>query len=302
MWVVGIDEAGYGPNLGPLAQAAVAVPLPDDDPAGWKALKKRVRRCRHKDDSRLLIDDSKKVYAKGGFAALERGAACGLNLTHSRFADLIASHVLPALHGDLHGEHWFQAEHPLPCEAWDRDASPFDTAAATVNLMPTARFNRICDQCGSKGAVLAWGVIELIPATLAKLPDDGQPVAIHCDKQGGRNFYSAMLQQAFPDGWVVAECESADESRYQIDFLPRSVTVTFRPRADGDSIAVALASMLCKWLREVCMRQFNGFWMKHVPGIEPTAGYPGDARRFYDLIRPVMDKLGLNEEHVWRKR
>jgi len=32
MWVVGIDEAGYGPNLGPLVQAAVALYLPDDDP------------------------------------------------------------------------------------------------------------------------------------------------------------------------------------------------------------------------------------------------------------------------------
>ena len=28
-WVVGIDEAGYGPNLGPLVQSAVALRLPD---------------------------------------------------------------------------------------------------------------------------------------------------------------------------------------------------------------------------------------------------------------------------------
>ena len=33
MWVVGIDEAGYGPNLGPLVQAAVGLYLPDDDGA-----------------------------------------------------------------------------------------------------------------------------------------------------------------------------------------------------------------------------------------------------------------------------
>ena len=33
-WVVGIDEAGYGPNLGPLVQSAVALRLPDDDPGG----------------------------------------------------------------------------------------------------------------------------------------------------------------------------------------------------------------------------------------------------------------------------
>ena len=73
MWVVGIDEAGYGPNLGPLLQAAVALRLPDDDPAGWDTLKPIVRQARGKDDGRLLIDDSKKVYTRGGIAALERG-------------------------------------------------------------------------------------------------------------------------------------------------------------------------------------------------------------------------------------
>ena len=130
----------------------------------------------------------------------------------------------------------------------------------------------------------------------------GKPLAFHCDKQGGRNFYAAPVQQAFPDGWVVAERESADESRYRVERLDRPVTVTFRPRAEAESVAVALASMLAKYLREVCMRQFNRFWAAHVPGIRPTAGYPGDARRFFDEIRPAMEKLGLADDRVWRKR
>ena len=37
-WVVGIDEAGYGPNLGPLVQAGIALHLPEDDRSGWEAL------------------------------------------------------------------------------------------------------------------------------------------------------------------------------------------------------------------------------------------------------------------------
>src|SRR5947208_1634913 len=41
-WVVGIDEAGYGPNLGPLVQAAVALRLPDGDEAGWETLRPHV--------------------------------------------------------------------------------------------------------------------------------------------------------------------------------------------------------------------------------------------------------------------
>src|SRR5687767_604620 len=111
-----------------------------------------------------------------------------------------------------------------------------------------------------------------------------------------------MLQDAFPGGWVVALKESAAESRYRIANLDREVEVVFRPRADAESVAVALASMLAKYLREVCMMQFNAFWAKHVPGLKPTAGYPGDAKRFYDAIRPAMDQLGLPADAVWRKR
>ncbi len=73
-WVVGIDEAGYGPNLGPMVQAAVALHLPDDDPAGWETLKATVRRAHEPDDGRLLVDDSKKVpfQAEAGWGSWKR--------------------------------------------------------------------------------------------------------------------------------------------------------------------------------------------------------------------------------------
>jgi hypothetical protein len=37
-----------------------------------------------------------------------------------------------------------------------------------------------------------------------------------------------------------------------------------------------------------------------VPGIAPTAGYPLDAKRFIDEIRPAMERLGIPESAVWR--
>ena len=61
--VVGIDEAGYGPNLGPLVQAAVAVRCPDHTANLWKTLRHGVRRAHADDDGRMLIDDSKRVKA-----------------------------------------------------------------------------------------------------------------------------------------------------------------------------------------------------------------------------------------------
>jgi hypothetical protein len=60
--------------------------------------------------------------------------------------------------------------------------------------------------------------------------------------------------------------------------------------------------MVSKYLREVAMHQFNAFWKKHVPDLEPTAGYHGDADRFYREIRPAMRQLGIEKSAVWRKR
>ena len=94
MWVVGIDEAGYGPNLGPLVQAAVGLDLPDDDPAGWETMKAVVRRSHEKADGRLLIDDSKKVYTRGGLEALERGVGHALSWESGTFEALLSRLLL----------------------------------------------------------------------------------------------------------------------------------------------------------------------------------------------------------------
>src|SRR5262249_13611948 len=122
------------------------------------------------------------------------------------------------------------------------------------------------------------------------------------DKHGGRNTYAAMLQDALPDGLVVAREEGMARSVYGVLGLPRDVRLTFQPRADGEHFCVALASMAGKYLREVLMHEFNQFWLEQVPGLKPTAGYPGDAGRFWEAIRPAAERLGLPEAAVWRRR
>ncbi|HEY1186135.1 MAG TPA: hypothetical protein VGE74_00700 [Gemmata sp.] len=310
-WVVGIDEAGYGPNLGPLVQAAVALGLPEGDPAGWDTLKAVVRRAHEKPDGRLLIDDSKKVYTRGGLAALERGVWAITGAEPSRVHDFLWSDELPPWGEDLSAEAWFDGDDLMPFHidaegAW-AESEPVRAAlggrwTGDYRIVPAPRFNQIVDFSNSKATVLSRGLIDLVVSLTGAVPGDGEPLVFLCDKQGGRNFYAGIVQEAFPGGWVIAEREGAEESRYRIENLTRAVTISFRPRADGDSVAVALASMLCKYLREVCMRQFNRFWSAHVPGLAPTAGYPVDAKRFYAAIRPAMAKLGLTADQVWRKK
>ena len=72
-YVIGLDEAGYGPNLGPLVQTAIAVRTPSRMQDLWTALRPGVRRAHEDDDGRVLIDDSKLVHiGPTGLERLER--------------------------------------------------------------------------------------------------------------------------------------------------------------------------------------------------------------------------------------
>ncbi len=80
-WIVGVDEAGYGPNLGPFVMTSVACRADDAlaDACLWSALRPAVRRAADIDDGRLAVDDSKAVYSTTrGLAALERGVLAAL--------------------------------------------------------------------------------------------------------------------------------------------------------------------------------------------------------------------------------
>jgi ribonuclease HIII len=167
-------------------------------------------------------------------------------------------------------------------------------------IVPAPRFNELIDKWDSKGAVLSVALTQLIQRCLPAT--DGEPMRFVVDKHGGRNTYSAMLQHAFADGIVWAEEEGMQRSVYRVDGLDHPVKFTFMPKADVEHFTVALASMISKYVRELLMREFNRFWQTHVPGLEPTAGYPQDAVRYIEAIRPAMLKLGIAEHAVWRRR
>jgi hypothetical protein len=314
-WLIGIDEAGYGPNLGPLVMTSVACRLPDDL-AGrdlWTLLRGAVRRPTEPDDGRILVEDSKVVYSSGrGLAALEVGVRAALPP-----APCLADHVqrlAPAAVAELAAEPWYRGDSPLPVAAaadaclaaaerfaeTSRQARVAWGPVRSAIVCPT-RFNEVVDRWGSKGAVLGQGLCELLRWNRdAADGDDGLSFIV--DKHGGRNTYAPMLQDALPDGMVVAQQESMARSAYTVLGVGREVRLTFQPRADAEHFCVALASMVSKHLREVLMLEFNRFWQTQLPGLKPTAGYPGDATRFLEAIRPVLGRLGIAEASLWRCR
>jgi hypothetical protein len=204
----------------------------------------------------------------------------------------------------------YSAALPLEAEASDLDALvPHLSAgmeAAGVRLLAIRsravfpeQFNDLCDHHGNKAEMLSCVTLRLIDAMMAHIAD--QPVRIICDKHGGRNRYGPLLQRRFPDYLVEVHEEGMTESRYA--WGPAESRVDIRFRVGGEEfLPVALASMASKYLREAAMLAFNSFWLQRLPELRPTAGYPGDAKRFKDEIFAVQQQLGIADRVLWRER
>jgi ribonuclease HII len=319
-WIVGIDEAGYGPNLGPFVMSAVAFEVPGVHSSGnlWKALSSIVRRSSDDEDDRMVVDDSKLVYSGGKtLCGLERSVLAAVHALRPcieiNLAELLNGLASPSL-DELALEAWYEGSEPVPgalngleiAEAATRWSTASNNAGIgpchvrSVIVCPSA-FNSVTKRWGSKGAVLGHGLRELLHWCL-QTAGVKEPVLITVDKHGGRNNYAAMLQEACPDCFVAVQEEGMLRSAYRLLGLGRKVSLAFQPRADADHFTVALASMTSKYLREMLMREFNRFWQAKVEGLKPTAGYPGDSARFWSEIRPAVKRLGIPKDKVWRSR
>jgi hypothetical protein len=317
-WVIGIDEAGYGPNLGPFVMTAVALRVPDESPDDlWQCLAAAVRRDSDPDDGRLLIADSKVVFSQArGLRQLERAVLAAHRPDDASGCLVLERYVetsFASSHAALRREPWYHGTTALPVDVETEHAAEaraqFAVACRDAGVLCglvrgvivcTKEFNALTRAAGSKGAVLRHGLAELVRACWA-LDGDG-PLTFFVDKHGGRNTYAGMLQDAVPEGMILAHREGMARSIYSVVGARREVRWTIQPRADAEHFPVALASMVSKYVREVLMSEFNRFWLERVPGLKPTAGYPGDSRRFYKAIHSTARQLGIADAALWRRK
>jgi ribonuclease HII len=324
-YLIGTDEAGYGPNLGPLV-ISLSVWWVEDDPQQVD-LAERLNevivagRPSSPGDQRVAIADSKQLYGGGrGLDVLERGVLSALSVAdrcprswRALWSALGADEEL-----DRDQLPWYRDfDLPLPA-ATDGDLLEETAdelrdglrrrnvrleAIRSVAVFP-GRFNDLVAQHGNKATALSRVTLALLDEALRSLPDE--PILICCDKHGGRKRYGPLLQQQFPDYLVEIIDERPRESVYRWGPPRRRVQAHFK--AGGESfLPAALASMTSKYLREMAMRALNHFWCDRVDGLRPTAGYPLDARRFKAEIADVQQGLarqGMNvADHVlWRCR
>jgi ribonuclease HII len=321
-YLIGTDEAGYGPNLGPLVISATVWQVPDGAAGDdlYRLLGSWVTpvpgRAAEDGSPRVAIADSKVLYQPAvGLRRLEQGllaALAVLDRRPTRWRD-----VWDALSGDSARPErsipWYaDYDAPIPFEA-----DPVETerlarslrqglAAAGVRLVEiratalfAEQFNRLVEAYGSKGTALSHTTLDLVAAMVGPLGDG--PVQVLCDKHGGRNRYGHLLSEHFPESLVTIHGESRQRSVYRFGPASRRVEIRFQQKAET-YLPAALASMASKYLREAAMRAFNDFWCRRVSGLRPTAGYPQDANRFKAEIAAAQAELGIDDRLLWRSR
>ncbi|MEX0818767.1 MAG: hypothetical protein WD070_04210 [Pirellulaceae bacterium] len=315
--LIGTDEAGYGPNLGPLLISATAWRVPDDDISCdlYDRLDRVVRRDASS-ERHIPMADSKQLYKPGGgLLNLERGlfaamSSCETTLDCWRDAWRILARLDVEQLAVVPWYADYDAVLPIHLDDQRRTADGLllSEGLRTANvslqqLRATAlfpeRFNDLVDRYDSKGAVLSLATLELVRDVLVQ--HDDANVLIQCDKHGGRNHYLAVLQTVFPDEQITIIHEGRDASRYRWQTPSQQIEIRFV--AKGESfLPTALASMVSKYLRELAMNAFNAYWRLQLPELKPTAGYPTDAKRFRAEIAMVQQQIGIQDRVLWRDR
>ena len=315
--VVGIDEAGYGPTLGPLVVAGTYwLVRPENCGVDlWSKLGSVVAKRCDGGSTHLAVADSKEVFdRKRGIASLERTA----------LAFLAAAGAAPSTLGALID--YLDPDHTGSALPWYRDLDrllpidPHRSAFAGISerlgeemrkcgaecrclrarVVPEDEFNSRLRSTRNKSSIVVEQVLALIFACERIAP--GIDALICVDRLGGRANYRTLLQSAFPNRTLTELLVNETCSRYRLGSPRGDWEIQFTVEADRDHLPVALASMTAKYVREALMSEFNRFWKKLRPEIEPTAGYYTDARRFMREIEPVLPRAGLAWSAFRRER
>lgn len=315
---VGIDEAGYGPVLGPLCVGMSAFWVQRWQPGDgvvdlWASLRSAVCRSPRDARGRLAVDDSKRLCrplatGPGRLAHAERTvlAFCQAGLGVGVEDDLGLLEALGVQVGPLA---WYGGPaRPCPGHCHRSQVAPAANALGQalaraqvrcamlrVVSLDEAAFNAVIDRGLGKAATTLSAIGRLVPAirSLADASDagggdEGVHVRIVLDRQGGRVRYQRALESAF--GCPVRPLsETPRASAYELADHP-AVRIVVQPRAEAQHLPVALASMLAKLAREVLMERFNAYWAQRRPQVRPTAGYAQDARRWLAEMAGVLDE------------
>lgn len=322
--LIGIDEAGYGPLLGPLC-VGIAVfsadswdPAPDQAPDLWARLDRAVCRKPRDPGGRVAIADSKKLKRPNDSAGhplehLERGVLACLGVVDAGAArpasDLELLRSLGAPPAD--SPPWSGDPAPIPLAndpallsiASSRLSRALADAHMRLRLLTVAaidapEFNGALEKTRSKASINTSAAFEHLLAAARRHPREDLFVAL--DRHGGRIHYREELAFTFPGASIRVLDETEERSAYEVRDGSRRIRAEWQVEAESSHLPVALASMAAKLVRELWMARLNRYFAQRLPELKPTAGYVEDGRRWLAEVEPHLGRIGLERSRLVR--
>jgi hypothetical protein len=316
---LGMDEAGYGPNIGPLLITLThwRTPAAPQRCQFYRLLKEVAAADGHAEWRKLHLADSKVVFSgKDAFASLETSALAlflclGWDISSFQqvWKQFLGNEAVIVADGHPPLPPWYLGNLSLPVAAnLDRvhqlaerlrnrmDRCGIELLQIRGDFVIEERFNRLVGTDDSnKALVLSRLAFRLLRELWS--PDHPDNILFVGDKHGGRNRYDGLLAEVL-DGHMIFRIEEGQQrSRYRVG------ATELRFEVGGERhLPVACASIVSKYLRELAMDLINKFWATHCPDVKPTRGYPGDARRFREAIDPARLQLAIDDHVFWRSR
>lgn len=316
--LAGIDEAGFGPILGPLVISSVVFSIDDSllDADFWQILYKSVSLKRKHLAGRLLITDSKKAYSKSlGLKHLQRAVlACLKSLgSEPRTLSQLLSRTCPDCLARLKQYAWYE-----DCDNYVLSADTGDIAiAASVftddldsnkmkllelqsNCLDVEYYNSMVEKVKNKSSVLFTATSKLIQAAWDRFSQHNLQIVI--DRQGGRVHYRKHLQRMFEGLELTILKESQSISSYELREVDRKLRLHFVVGADAKYLPVSLASMASKFLRQLMVDNINRYFAGFHSELKPTAGYFKDGLRFIGDLKTYIPHVAFNTSQLIRCR
>ncbi len=322
-WLSGLDEAGYGPMLGPLVVGLTTLQSrePIEPGAPWTDLFPAAGPP-SRDKRGIAVADSKRLHrpSSGDLSPLEEGVLAFVALERGgtppkSFVELI-DHLTAGRSDYLADYPWYRnADLELPVSAssltWmgklrklQRTMTRVGISVAEVRAIPleVLEFNRQLERLKTKGELNAWAIGRFL-SWLWRQPGRNTASA-WSDRLGGRQRYGPLLAPLFPNSrFQVIEQEVTNQTyRIEAQTGSQSLEIHFQKEGENVSFPTALASMTAKYVRELHMRLFNQWWQERLPELKGTAGYPQDARRFLGDIEEVRKSHDVDMSLLVRHR
>jgi ribonuclease HII len=308
--VVGIDENGLGPRLGPLVVTMVVASTSEGGRARAEARPKGAMRAR--------LGDSKKLVAFGDTAlgeAWARAIARRMGLPEARVGT--PDELVHALSVD--GREALRAPCPEAhaAQCWNTGTEAFAGDAkllakvekdlanleeqgvrverATCVVTCARRLNEGVDRGLTRFHLDLHAMERLV---LDARERAGREVLATCGKVGGFNSYSAAFGPMSGRLHAVA-MEGRARSEYHMPGVGR---LAFVRDADAKHLLVCMASLVGKWVRDLLMARIVRYHRAELPDAPDASGYHDPVTtRFISATRLSRKRRGLPDECFERR-